>query len=163
MSDADKRAWALYAHPCFLDQVAALDKAVAKLKVAQPKDWMTSAEAKTLAAITRLILDDVPADPADPKYRQGSTLGQKRKHWFRAKFGGGRFRLFFRFSSTQRIIIYAWVNDQDTLRTYGRSTDAYKVFGAMLKSGNPADDWEALKQASRAIKRSTTNVPAPKR
>ena len=33
-----------------------------------------------------------------------------RRHWLRAKFGGGRFRLFFGYSSSAKIIIYAWVN-----------------------------------------------------
>jgi toxin YhaV len=41
-------------------------------------------------------------------------------------------------------LIYAWVNDQQTLRTYGSRSDAYAVFAAMLKNGNPPDDWQSL-------------------
>ena len=42
-------------------------------------------------------------------------LGPGNRHWFRAKFHG-RYRLFFRFSAGQKIIIYAWVNDEQSLR-----------------------------------------------
>ena len=90
----------------------------------------------------QLIFETVPEDPTRAEYRQGGTLGKDRKHWFRAKFGGGRFRLFFRYSSKAKAIIYAWVNDETTLRTYGSKTDAYAVFSKMLDGGNPPDTWE---------------------
>jgi toxin YhaV len=41
-------------------------------------------------------------------------------------------------------LIYAWVNDQQTLRTFGSRNEAYAVFAAMLKNGNPPDDWQSL-------------------
>ena len=31
----------------------------------------------------------------------------------------GRFRLFFRFDSASRIAVYAWVNDENTMRKAG--------------------------------------------
>jgi toxin YhaV len=77
-------------------------------------------------------------------------LGTDRKHWFRAKFGGGRFRLFFRYDSKSRIIVYAWVNDETTLRAYGAKTDAYAVFRGMLDKETPPDSWDALLKAARA-------------
>jgi toxin YhaV len=45
-------------------------------------------------------------------------LGLPFRHWRRAKIGR-RFGLFFRFDSRSRIIIYAWVNDAQTLRFAG--------------------------------------------
>jgi len=136
--------WTLYAHPLFLEQLEKLTKAVEKAKNKNPKTYQKSANAKLLAAIRKLAFEDIPVDPARPEYRQGGTLGQKRKHWFRAKFASGRFRLFFRYSSSAKIIVYAWVNDRDTLRTYGSKSDAYAVFKSMLDKGNPPDDWDAL-------------------
>jgi toxin YhaV len=109
--------WTLYAHPLFLEQLEQLTKAVEKAKKKNAKDYQKSANAKLLAAIRKLAFEDIPVDPARPEYRQGGTLGAKRKHWFRAKFASGRFRLFFRYSSSAKIIVYAWVNDQNTLRT----------------------------------------------
>lgn len=143
--------WTLYAHPLFLEQLERLTAAVEKASSKDPENTKTSANAKLLAQIRRLIFDTIPADPAHPDFRQGKTLGPSRKHWFRAKFGNARFRLFFRYSSSARIIVYAWVNDGDTLRTYGSKSDAYAVFKAMLDKGNPPGDWSELLTASRAI------------
>lgn len=136
--------WALYEHPHFAGQRDTLIKRVEALKVKDPQGFTSGADTKLLAAILKLTDEIIPADPADRKYRQGETLGRSRKHWFRAKFGNGRYRLFFQFNSSARIIIYAWVNDAETLRTYGAKTDAYAVFKAMLGAGDPPDNWADL-------------------
>ena len=136
--------WTLYAHPLFLGQLERLTEAVAKKAKKDPKGYTASADAKLLAALRKLVFEVVPVDPARSEFRQGGTLGPDRKHWFRAKFGGGRFRLFFRYSTGAKIIIFAWVNDRDTLRTYGAKSDAYAVFANMLDKGNPPEDWVAL-------------------
>ena len=143
--------WTLYAHPLFLDQLERLTKAVERAAKKNLTGFAASADAKLLAAMRKLMFEVIPIDPARPEFRQGGTLGQARKHWFRAKFGGGRFRLFFRYSTTARIIIFAWVNDRDTLRTYGAKSDAYAVFKAMLDKGNPPEDWAALMAQSAAL------------
>lgn len=140
--------WTLYAHPLFLDQLERLTEAVAKKAKKDPKGYVASADAKLLAALRKLVFEVVPVDPARPEFRQGGTRDPDRKHWFRAKFGGGRFRLFFRYSTSGKIIIYAWVNDRATLRTYGAKSDAYAVFAKMLDSGNPPEGWAALIAAS---------------
>jgi toxin YhaV len=143
--------WTLYAHPLFTDQLHRLTAAVEKAKRKDPKTYQSTANAKLLAQLHRLAFETIPVDPARPEFRQGGTLGQSRKHWFRAKFGGGRFRLFFRYSSSAKIIVYAWVNDSETLRTYGAKSDAYAVFKAMLDKGNPPEDWDDLLKSSQAI------------
>src|SRR5205823_14933525 len=93
--------------------------------------------------LTRLMLEVVPADPTRPEYRQGNTLGEAYRHWFRARFLG-RFRLFFRYDSHSRVIVYAWVNDERSLRQRGGRTAPSDVFRRMLASGNPPNDWTAL-------------------
>ncbi len=143
--------WTLYAHPLFLDQLERLTVAVEKAAKKDPKGYASSANAKLLAAMRKLMFEVIPVDPTRPEFRQGGTLGPERKHWFRAKFGGGRFRLFFRYSSTAKIIIYAWVNDANTLRTYGSKSDAYAVFKTMLDRGNPPEDWSALVAQSASL------------
>ena len=57
-----------------------------------------------------------------------------------------RARLFFRYSEKEKVIILGWMNDENTLRTYGKKTDAYTVFSKMLKRGHPPADWESLTQ-----------------
>jgi toxin YhaV len=46
------------------------------------------------------------------------------------------------------VIVFAWVNDAETLRTYGSRNDAYAVFRAMLEDGNPPDSWGQLLDAA---------------
>lgn len=140
--------WTILAHPLFLDQLEKLTDAVEALKAKKPDEYQSNASTKLLAALSKLVFQTIPADPAATVYRQGSTLGEAHKHWFRAKFGKGRFRLFFRYDATAKIIIFAWVNDETTLRTYGAKTDAYKVFKGMLEDGHPPDDWGALRKAA---------------
>lgn len=140
--------WTILAHPLFLDQLEKLTDAVEALKAKKPHEYQRNASTKLLAALNKLVFQTIPADPTATVYRQGTTLGEAHKHWFRAKFGNGRFRLFFRYDSAANIIIFAWVNDETTLRTYGAKTDAYKVFKGMLEDGNPPDDWAALRKAA---------------
>lgn len=144
----ERHGWWLLAHPLFLDQLGRLLAAVERAKRADPEGWRGKADAKLLAAIRALVLERIPRDPLAAEFRQGNTLGPAHRHWFRAKFGGARFRLFFRADSRVRVIVYAWVNDRDTLRKAGSGTDPYAVFGAMLAGGNPPDDWPALLTAA---------------
>jgi toxin YhaV len=137
-------------HPCFIVQLERLVNAVEEDRRRYPADWRRRDNAKLLAVILDFVLERVPADPADKMFRQGSALGDDRKHWFRAKFGNGRYRLFFRFDSRAKIIIYAWVNDERSLRTYGSRTDAYKVFREMLDKGHPPGSWDRLLEAAKA-------------
>ena len=146
----ERHGWRLHAHPLFLDQLERLLVAVERAKRADPQEWQGKADARLLAALKGLLLDRIPRDPLAPEFRQGNTLGRERRHWFRAKFGGNRFRLFFRADSRARVIVYAWVNDRDTLRKAGASSDPYVVFAAMLAGGNPPDDWPTLLAVARA-------------
>jgi len=139
--------WTLYEHPAFRSQREKLSRAVEALRAKNPQGYRSSDDAKLLAAIARLTLEIIPADPGAPQFRQGGTLGKARKHWFRAKFGNGRYRLFYQFDSKAKLIIYAWVNDASTLRAYGARRDAYAVFKAMLDKGNPPDSWGGLAKA----------------
>lgn len=142
--------WTLYMHPLFARQVTDLIKSVEKLKENQPGNYKSKTSTKRLAAIYKLIFEVIPQDPSMPIYRQGKTLGQHHKHWFRAKFFQ-RYRLFFRFHQKAKIIIYVWVNDERHLRTYGDKNDVYRVFAKMLKSGNPPDGWDELLRAAENL------------
>ena len=136
--------WTILVHPLFLAQLEKLVAAVEFDKKKDPKNYKRLPNAKLLAAIAEITLKRIPANPADARYRQGDTFGDEYKHWFREKFGNARFRLFFRFDLRAKILVYAWVNDQQTLRTYGSRNDAYAVFSAMLKNGTPPDNWQSL-------------------
>jgi toxin YhaV len=151
-----RHGWSLYAHPLFLDQLERLLASVERAKQSDPEGWRRKADAQTLGAIYVLVFDRIPRDPLAPEFRQGNILGKEHRHWFRAKFGGSRFRLFFRAHLQAKVIVFAWVNDRDTLRKAGASTDPYALFTRMLGSGNPPDGWPDLMAAAQgpdALKR----------
>lgn len=135
--------WMVFAHPLFLAQLEALTRQVGAFRQQDPVGYVKKNASKRLAAISKLAFDIIPQDPARPEYRQGGTLGDDHKHWFRAKFFQ-QYRLFFRYHAQSKIIVYAWVNDEDTKRAYNSSDDAYLVFRKMLENGQPPDDWDTL-------------------
>jgi len=141
--------WTVFAHPLFLAQIEALAQQVDAFKQKDPVGYVKKNASKRLAAIIRLAFDVIPQDPARPEYRQGGTLGDDHKHWFRAKFFQ-QCRLFFRYHAPSKVIVFAWVNDEDTKRAYQSSDDAYRVFRKMLESGHPPDDWKQFLAEARA-------------
>jgi toxin YhaV len=113
--------WTVFAHPLFLAQLEALAAQVELLKAKDPVGYVSKNATKRLAAITKLAFDVIPQDPTQPEYRQGHTLGDKHKHWFRAKFFQ-QYRLFFRYHGPSKVIV--------------------------LASGHPPDDWDQLLKES---------------
>ena len=135
--------WTLFAHPLFTVQIETLVQQVEILRKKDPTGYVKKNASKRLAAIVKLVFDVIPQDPTRPEYRQGGTLVDERKHWFRAKFFQ-QYRLFFRYHASAKVIVFTWVNDDDTKRAYESSDDAYRVFRKMLESGHPPDDWDQL-------------------
>jgi toxin YhaV len=148
--------WKLYGHQLFVDQLNKLLVEVNQLCIDDPMSYESHPKAKFLATINRLIRQTIPENPTAPEFRQGNTLGKTNKHWFRAKFHG-RYRLFFRFSTQHRIIIYTWLNDEKTLRKAGAKTDPYFIFQSMLKSGDPPQSFEQLLKKSISLDEALEN------
>lgn len=141
--------WSLLFHDCLVEQLQKLKAASDRAEAADPAGFEDNANVKLFRALGQLIIETVPGDPAREEYRQGNTMGTTYRHWRRAKIGR-RFRLFFRYDSKAKVIVFAWVNDEHTLRSPGSKSDSYSVFQKMLDQGNPPDDWAALLAASRA-------------
>ena len=142
--------WSLYAYELFDQQLQRLEDRVQALATRQPVHYKDQPAAKLLAAIHRLIFEIIPRDPNALEFRQGNTLGPDNRHWFRAKFHQ-RFRLFYRFSSRDKVIVYAWMSDESTLRKSGSKTDPYRVFSDLLKAGNPPSTMEQLIAQARDL------------
>jgi toxin YhaV len=143
-----RHGWTLLFHEGVIAQLRKLYAAAARAEQSDPQGFEGNANVKLFRALSQLILDVVPSDPARDEFRQGNTLGTAYRHWRRAKIGR-RFRLFFRYDSKAKVIVYAWVNDEQTLRSAGSKSDPYAVFEKMLGRGNPPDDWNALILASK--------------
>lgn len=140
------QGWTLAFHPCLLDQVERLVTAAEEEVKAAGRSGANrpGPSQKLLAHVLDLMFEAIPRDPNAPEYRLGHTLGREHAHWRRGKTGGGRYRLFFRSRSDARLIVFAWINDEQSLRTYGSATDAYRVFADRLACGTPPDDWDTL-------------------
>ena len=113
--------WNLLFHECLVQQLRKLHVAAERAQKQDPKGSESNANVRLFAALSKLIFEVVPSDTNREEYRQGNTMGAAYRHWRRAKIGR-RFRLFFRFDSKTRIIIFAWVNDEHTLRASGISS-----------------------------------------
>jgi toxin YhaV len=133
----ESHGWRLVAHPLLLDQ---LDRLVA----AAEREDIRGPNRKLLAHVLDLLLEMIPQNPGATAYRHGGALDGAGKEWFRGKTGGGRYRIFYRFSSLERLIVYAWINDKESLRTRKSRTDVYTVFAKMLRQGNPPATWQEL-------------------
>ena len=140
--------WTVFAHPLFLIQLDVLIQKVEMLKQKDPTGFTKKNISKRLAAISKLIFEVIPQDPTRLEYRQGNTLGDDHKHWFRAKFFQ-QYRLFFRYHAKAKVIVLAWVNDENSKRAYD-SDDAYRIFRRMLASGHPPSNWDQLLIEARA-------------
>jgi toxin YhaV len=142
--------WWLLSWAEFRRQLETLVGEVERLRAADPAGYTSHPRAKLLATILRLVTRDIPRDPGHGDFRQGGTLGSEYTGWFRAKFHQ-RFRLFYRYDSTRKAIVYAWVNTEGGLRKSGDRNDPYNVFRRMLDRGAPPTDFDALLRESGAL------------
>lgn len=140
--------WTLLFHDLLIEQLTKLRSAVHRAEKKDPQGFASNANVKFFQALAHLMLNVVPDDPARPEYRQGNTLGPAHRHWRRAKIGR-RHRLFFRYDEKSKIILYAWVNDENSLGSSGSKSAPYVLFEKMLERGNPPDDWDALVKTSQ--------------
>jgi toxin YhaV len=144
-----RHGWNLLFHQCLIAQLRKLKVASQRAQAQDPEGFESNANFKLFNALSQLILETVPREPNRDDYRQGNTMGPGFRHWRRAKIGR-RFRLFFRFDSKTKIIVFAWVNDENTLRSSGSNSDPYALFQKMLQRDHPPDDWDALVLASKS-------------
>jgi toxin YhaV len=148
-----ENGWALYGHPFFIERLSDLTWRVQTLIERDPDGFHHHPEFKLWESVSEYVQHRVPSDPSHGDYRQGSTLGKSNQHWFRVKKGlPQRYRLFFQFRSTApKTIIYAWLNDETTLRKAGARTDVYAVFSAMLKGGKIPNSFNELFDACHTM------------
>ena len=142
-----RHGWTILLYPAFRSQLLILWKRVSRVQEQNSTSWQSNGHAKLLKRIVEIILHEVPAAPDSSTFEQGNTIGKDARGWRRAQFLG-RFRLFYRFNSRSKVIIYAWVNDETTLRARGSDSDPYVVFRRMLLAGDPPHGWDQLLAAS---------------
>ena len=142
--------WFLLAHPAFMNQLIISTQKMNDSKAKAGTNWIYHSDIKRHFTLVRQITERIPQDPSSADFRLGNALGQRYKLWFRAKFLQ-QYRVFFRYSSMRKIIVYGWMNVPKTLRAYGSKTDAYLVFKKMLESGRVPNSWDELVAESKRI------------
>ncbi|MBI6897900.1 type II toxin-antitoxin system YhaV family toxin [Pseudomonas putida] len=145
--------WALFGHPLFLGRFEALIAEAEVLAAKDPDGFHHHPHFKLLEKVDTSIMKRVPEDPGARIYLQGNSLGKNCRHWRRVKAGlPNRYRLFFQYRcDAPKSIIYAWLNDEATLRKDGSRTDVYAVFRGMLKHGVMPGTFTNLLEASRPV------------
>lgn len=121
------------------------------LRKHQPDTYKTHPDFKLLQSAWR-VLRESWQDPGHARYNLGNTLGAENRHWRRCKEGlPPRYRLFFRFSSSERVCVYAWLNDDKTLRKAGSKTDVYATFKRLLNKGFVPQEFAELLAKSNVL------------
>jgi len=97
------------------------------------------------------------------KTLHGQNIGKETHSGTNTSTGSVRsffqqYRLFFRYHTPSKVIVFAWVNDEDNKRAYESSEDAYRVFRKMLESGHPPDDWSQLIDEAQGVAVKTKNL-----
>ena len=150
--------WRLFQHPLFKSQFEKLLSEAERIQAQKPETYQQHNTVKLLARVLELITVEVPADPSHDRWKQGNTLGTEYRYWKRAKFGRDRrYRLFFRYDAKTnkkgegKAIVYAWMNDEKTLRKVGDKNDPYALFARGLVRGEPPDSFAALMKESEEL------------
>lgn len=145
--------WQLFYFKLFKVALDELEQIVTKLARRNPTGYKTHPKTRLLASVYKAITQLVPSNPDHANFRLGKALGIQYSNWRRVKNGmPDRYRLFFRFTSSPvKLIVYAWFNDDDSLRKAGSKTDVYEVFRHMLARGEvPSSIADLLDASSRA-------------
>src|SRR6185312_6783066 len=121
----------IFFHPIFAERYATLESEVERLhRTLAAGRYKTHPRVKLFVALYRLIYEIVPSDPTARRFVLKGELARFR----RAKGEGlpSRYRLFWVFSTSQRAIIFLYLNDDASLRKEGSSTDPYVVFRGLV-------------------------------
>ena len=127
-----KNNYLLKAHEIFFQRTVELNDEVKVLSRKLSHEELQQHEAVKLAyRVYKATLEIIPENPDHPSYRLTADLKRYRRY----KQGLGRYRLFFAFSHTPKIILYLYLNDRTTLRKEGDRNDPYARFGSFVKQG----------------------------
>lgn len=71
-----RHGWTLLFHEGVILQLRKLQEAAARAEHNDPQSFEGNGDVKLFRALSHLIIDSVPSDPARDELRQGNTLGQ---------------------------------------------------------------------------------------
>jgi len=132
-----KNNYLLKAHEIFFQRTVELNHEVKALSEKLAYEELIKHETVKLAKrVYTATLETIPQNPNDPDYYLKGDLKKYRRY----KRGLDRYRLFFAFSTTPRIILYLYLNDRTTLRKEGDKHDPYEMFRGFVRQGRVSHD-----------------------
>ena len=126
-----RHGWNLLFHEGLIEQLQKLQAAAQRAQAQDPQGFESNANVKLFNALAQLMLETVPSDPNRDEYRQGNTMGPAFRHWRRGKVGR-RFRLFFRFDSKAKIIIFMAMMEAQTYFAERQARADVAAFDAVM-------------------------------
>jgi len=157
-----RHGWNLLFHDGLIEQLQKLQTAAQKAKAQDPQGFESNANVKLFNALAQLMLETVPSDPSRDEYRQGNTMGPAFRHWRRAKLGR-RFRLFFRFDSKTRIIIFIAMKEAQTYFAERQARADLTEFDAVMARtrGEPPREGDRILPAKNSSLRRPVDCSTP--
>ena len=134
--------WLVLAHPGFARRYAELRAEAGRLRATLPDEaYGQHPRVKLAAQVHRLMTQTIPQDPGHKDFYLKGTL----RNFRRAKGYGlpPRYRLFWTYSTTARIILFVYLNDEAILRKQGGRSDPYEVFQSMVLRAEIGSNFEA--------------------
>ncbi len=132
-----KNNYLLKAHEIFFQRTVELNNEVKALsKRLSPDELREHETVKFAHKVYKATLETIPEHPDHPAYRLHADLKKYRRY----KQGLGRYRLFFAFSTTPKIILYLYLNDRASLRKEGDKNDPYERFRRFVRQGRVSHD-----------------------
>ena len=132
-----KNSYLLKAHEMFFQRTVELNREVKVLSQKLSSEaWQQHETVKLAHRVYRATFETIPGNPDHPSYRLTAELRRYRRY----KQGLGRYRLFFAFSNTPRIILYLYLNDRASLRKEGDRHDPYERFKTFVRQGRVSHD-----------------------
>jgi toxin YhaV len=142
--------WNLLYFKVFDKQIDELTNEVTHLREIDPENYKNHPKTKLLAKVVHNIQNRVLVNPLDPQFNLGKTLGKTFTYYKRIKEGlPDRYRAFFRFQSSGKIVVMVWMNNEFSLLKAGSKTDVYNVFLKMLVRGEVPSNWKGLIEDSK--------------
>lgn len=136
MSRVGRTKYLLKYHELYYQRIQELKSRIAELKSQLTPEEFSQHETVKLAVRIRDAEKEVSDDPNRPEYLLRDELRKFRRY----KRGLGRYRIIFCFSSEPPIIVFLYLNTQESLRKAGSRRDPYEEFKALLHRGQVYHD-----------------------